>query len=198
MLLQKRAFPTITKNQDFKNGKYHNWKQDTHQCCTPALPCIVSSIFYILYAYANRLKTEELRSCIVSQTFETVMSKEKKFFKKNDYFGYDNVLIKEIKGIKIAFVGYTTVGLWPTSTNEMTKMIKSLNYFCKISVFGLLIGMVIGVVLGFFLARKFMKKYLKENPPINEKMIKIMMQQMGRTPSQKQVNQMMKSMSKYM
>ena len=36
-------------------------------------------IFYILYAYANRLKTEELRSCIVSQTFETVMSKEKKF-----------------------------------------------------------------------------------------------------------------------
>ena len=36
-------------------------------------------IFYMLYAYANRLKTEELRSCIVSQTFETVMSKEKKF-----------------------------------------------------------------------------------------------------------------------
>ncbi|MBQ3657121.1 MAG: DUF1016 family protein [Bacteroidales bacterium] len=36
-------------------------------------------IFYMLYAYTNRLKTEELRSCIVSQTFETVMSKEKKF-----------------------------------------------------------------------------------------------------------------------
>ena len=41
-----------------------------------------------------------------------------------------------------------------------------------------------------------MKKYLKKNPPINEKMIKIMMQQMGRTPSQKQVNQMMKAMNK--
>ena len=40
------------------------------------------------------------------------------------------------------------------------------------------------------------KKYLKENPPINEKMIKIMMQQMGRTPSQKQINQMMKAMNK--
>ena len=58
------------------------------------------------------------------------------------------------------------------------------------------IGLVVGLVLGFFLARMFMKKYLKENPPINEKMIKIMMQQMGRTPSQKQVNQMMKAMNK--
>ena len=58
------------------------------------------------------------------------------------------------------------------------------------------IGLVAGLVIGFFLARFFMKKYLKDNPPINEKMIKIMMQQMGRTPSQKQVNQMMKAMNK--
>ena len=42
------------------------------------------------------------------------------------------------------------------------------------------------------------KKYIKKNPPINEGMIKAMMMQMGRTPSQKQVNQMMKSMEKYM
>ena len=59
-----------------------------------------------------------------------------------------------------------------------------------------LIGLIIGLVVGFFAARIFMKKYLKKNPPINEKMIKIMMQQMGRTPSQKQVNQMMKAMNK--
>ena len=58
------------------------------------------------------------------------------------------------------------------------------------------IGLIVGLVLGFFGARLFMKKYLKKNPPINEKMIKIMMQQMGRTPSQKQVNQMMKAMNK--
>ncbi len=58
------------------------------------------------------------------------------------------------------------------------------------------IGLIVGLVVGFLLARKFMKKYLKENPPINEKMIKIMMQQMGRTPSQKQINQMMKAMNK--
>ena len=58
------------------------------------------------------------------------------------------------------------------------------------------IGLVAGLIIGFFLARFFMKKYLKDNPPINEKMIKIMMQQMGRTPSQKQVNQMMKAMNR--
>lgn len=58
------------------------------------------------------------------------------------------------------------------------------------------IGLVVGLVAGFFGARTFMKKYLKKNPPINEKMIKIMMQQMGRTPSQKQINQMMKAMNK--
>ena len=59
-----------------------------------------------------------------------------------------------------------------------------------------LVGLAVGLVFGFFGSRLFMKKYLKKNPPINEKMIKIMMQQMGRTPSQKQVNQMMKAMNK--
>ena len=58
------------------------------------------------------------------------------------------------------------------------------------------VGLLIGAVIGFFLARYFMQKYLKKNPPINEKMIKIMMQQMGRTPSQKQINQMMKAMNR--
>ncbi len=59
-----------------------------------------------------------------------------------------------------------------------------------------LLGIVIGGVAGFFIAKNYMQKYLKKNPPINEQMIKTMMQQMGRTPSQKQVNQMMKSMNK--
>lgn len=60
------------------------------------------------------------------------------------------------------------------------------------------IGLVIGAVIGFFVCKKYMEKYLKKNPPINEEMVKIMMSQMGRTPSQKQVNQVMKQMSKYM
>jgi len=61
-----------------------------------------------------------------------------------------------------------------------------------------LVGLIAGGVIGFFIARNYMKKFIKKNPPINEQMIKAMMTQMGRTPSQKQVNQMMKSMTKYM
>ncbi len=62
----------------------------------------------------------------------------------------------------------------------------------------IVIGLIPGLVLGFLLARMWMKKYLKKNPPINEEMVKVMMSQMGRTPSQKQVNQVMKQMNKYM
>lgn len=58
------------------------------------------------------------------------------------------------------------------------------------------IGLIAGIVLGFFAARYYMQKYLKKNPPISEEMIKIMMSSMGRTPSQKQVNQVMKQMQK--
>ena len=64
------------------------------------------------------------------------------------------------------------------------------------NILWLVIGLVGGAIIGFLVARITMKKYLKKNPPINEKMIKIMMSQMGRTPSQKQVNQMMKAMNK--
>lgn len=67
-----------------------------------------------------------------------------------------------------------------------------------IDVLYLLGGLIAGLVAGFFIARNVMQKYMKKNPPINEQMIKAMMTQMGRTPSQKQVNQMMKSMAKYM
>ena len=62
----------------------------------------------------------------------------------------------------------------------------------------LVIGLLVGAAAGFFIARTYMKKYLKKNPPINEHMIRTMMSGMGRTPSQKQVNQMMKQMNKYM
>ena len=57
------------------------------------------------------------------------------------------------------------------------------------------LGLIVGLVIGFFVSRFVMKKYLKKNPPINEQMIKIMMSQMGRTPTQKQINQMMKAMN---
>ena len=63
---------------------------------------------------------------------------------------------------------------------------------------GVVLPFVAGGIAGFFIARTYMKKYLKKNPPINEQMIKTMMSGMGRTPTQKQVNQMMKQMNKFM
>ena len=60
------------------------------------------------------------------------------------------------------------------------------------------IGLVVGLAVGVLVSRKLMMKYLKKNPPINEEMIKTLMSGMGRTPNQKQVNQMMKQMQKYM
>ncbi len=60
----------------------------------------------------------------------------------------------------------------------------------------ILIGvLVVGAVVGFFIARAIITKYLEKNPPINEKMIRVMMQQMGRTPSEKQVRQIMAQMN---
>ncbi len=58
----------------------------------------------------------------------------------------------------------------------------------------IVVGLIIGAIIGFFVSRKYMENYFKKNPPINEQMIKIMMSQMGRTPNQKQINQVMKAM----
>ncbi len=54
--------------------------------------------------------------------------------------------------------------------------------------------LLIGLVGGFFGARAYFKKYLEKNPPVNEAMIRAMMTQMGRTPSDKHVRQVMSSM----
>ena len=60
---------------------------------------------------------------------------------------------------------------------------------------GLIVGvLLLGGVAGFFLARYFLKKQLEKNPPINEKMIRVMFAQMGRTPSEKQIREIMRNM----
>ena len=60
-----------------------------------------------------------------------------------------------------------------------------------------LAGLIVGLIAGFFISKRIFTKQLKENPPINEDMIKTLMRGMGRNPSQKQVNQLMKQMQKY-
>ncbi|MDI6451990.1 YneF family protein [Mariniplasma sp. M4Ah] len=61
----------------------------------------------------------------------------------------------------------------------------------------MVVTLLVGGVLGFFLARRWFKKYLEKNPPVNELMIREMMRQMGRTPSEKQVRQILASMNQY-
>ncbi|WLP85950.1 YneF family protein [Mycoplasma seminis] len=65
---------------------------------------------------------------------------------------------------------------------------------------GMIIGVVILVALAaalvtFFITKKKFEQQLRENPPINEKMIRIMFKQMGRTASETQIRQIMKSMN---
>ena len=55
-------------------------------------------------------------------------------------------------------------------------------------------GLIVGLIAGFFLARYYLKKQIQKNPPINEKMIRTMFAQMGRTPSEKQVREIMRNM----
>jgi len=59
------------------------------------------------------------------------------------------------------------------------------------------LGLIVGFVIGFFVTKKIFTKQLEENPPINEKMIEVLMSSMGRKPSQKQVRQVMQQMNKY-
>ncbi len=56
-------------------------------------------------------------------------------------------------------------------------------------------ALLVGGGLGFYLSQRYFKKYLKDNPPVNENMIRAMMMQMGRKPSEKQVRQVMASMN---
>ena len=60
----------------------------------------------------------------------------------------------------------------------------------------LAVGMlIVGGVAGFFIARYIFQKQIRENPPVNEKMIRAMVRSMGRTPSEKQVREIMRNMN---
>ncbi|TNK95014.1 hypothetical protein C4M98_03685, partial [Mycoplasmopsis pullorum] len=47
----------------------------------------------------------------------------------------------------------------------------------------------------FLVTKKIFEKQLRENPPITEKMIRVMFQQMGRKASETQIKQVMRSMN---
>ena len=63
-------------------------------------------------------------------------------------------------------------------------------------IIGIAVGALIaGAIAGFFGARYFFKKQLEKNPPITEKMVRVMLTQMGRKPSEKQVREIMRQMN---
>ena len=60
----------------------------------------------------------------------------------------------------------------------------------------LAIGMlIVGGIAGFFITRYIFQKQLRENPPVNEKMSRAMFRSMGRTPSEKQIREIMRNMN---
>ncbi len=59
----------------------------------------------------------------------------------------------------------------------------------------IIIVVIVTAIVTFIVVRKLFQRQLKKNPPINEQMIRTMMTQMGRTPSEKQVRSIMRSMT---
>ncbi len=59
----------------------------------------------------------------------------------------------------------------------------------------IVLALIVGAILGFFISQRYFKRYLEKNPPINENMVRAMMMQMGRKPSEKQVRQVLNSMN---
>ena len=57
-------------------------------------------------------------------------------------------------------------------------------------------GAVVSAIVTFFLTKKHFEKELREHPPIDEKMIRAMFMQMGRKPSEAQIRQVMRSLTK--
>lgn len=58
---------------------------------------------------------------------------------------------------------------------------------------GVPVSLIVGLIIGFVIAQKYFKKQVTENPPVSREAIKAMYRQMGRTPSETQINQTMEA-----
>jgi uncharacterized protein YneF (UPF0154 family) len=57
-------------------------------------------------------------------------------------------------------------------------------------------GGAVGALISFVLTRRKVQKELDENPPVTPEMIRAMYMQMGRKPSEAQINQVINAMNR--
>ncbi|GAA5414398.1 YneF family protein [Ureaplasma ceti] len=51
-----------------------------------------------------------------------------------------------------------------------------------------ILGLIIGLIAGYFISRKVFQSQLKKNPPITKDTIRMIYSQVGRKPTEQQVN----------
>ncbi|XQP55974.1 MAG: YneF family protein [Mycoplasmoidaceae bacterium] len=61
---------------------------------------------------------------------------------------------------------------------------------------GIPLSIIAGIFIGFAIGQKYFKKQLNDNPPVTREQIRAMYQQMGRTPSESQINAVMEAMKR--
>ena len=64
-----------------------------------------------------------------------------------------------------------------------------------VAIVAIIGAFLLGAIGAFLGTRYLFKKQLEKNPPINEKMIRVMFAQMGRTPSEKQIREIMRNVN---
>ena len=57
-------------------------------------------------------------------------------------------------------------------------------------VIGIIVALVVGAIIGFLISKSIMKKQLKKNPPITKDTIRMLYTQLGRKPTEAQVNEL--------
>jgi len=57
---------------------------------------------------------------------------------------------------------------------------------------GIPLALLAGLIIGYFIAMKVFKRQMKKNPPISKDTIRMIYSQVGRKPSEKQINEIFK------
>lgn len=57
------------------------------------------------------------------------------------------------------------------------------------------VALLVGLIVGFLVSRKLFQRELEKNPPVTRNMIRTMYMQMGRKPSEKDINRVMETMN---